>query len=432
MVLLSLLVLSACDWPFNTKPTVDDAIFKLSAELNPARIVSFAYVDLSWPAVGIDDFREIRIARVVLEQQDSSDEGWLTRAVIANPHTSSWRDTLFDDESVRYRLSIYKQDGPAGDSDVELVVPPTTSLTVPSEIASLRAAMESPLIDDGDTLFVLAGKYTVYQLDFRDRAVHLIGVEGAANTCLTGLASYTSTNGTIDPTMMITMSGGLIQGFTIAEGASERGGAVEALGSCIVRQCMIINNMAVPWWGAEVTDISGYGGGLLLADNARAENCIIFNNVASRGGDGIFVHKNAQDVRIVNCTIYANTGSGIQFASSGAAVENCIVVGNRDGDIPSLPPADYPELVAYSNAGVEWAEANDTNIGTEVKFVNPTTDGTKSIPNLHLLPSSPCIDAGNPDPAYNDPDGSRNDMGAFGGPWGNWKAIGCYINQSAL
>ena len=28
---------------------------------------------------------------------------------------------------------------------------------------------------------------------------------------------------------------------------------------------------------------------------------------------------------------------------------------------------------------------------------------------------SPCIDAGNPDPIYNDHDGSRNDMGAYGG-----------------
>ncbi len=30
-----------------------------------------------------------------------------------------------------------------------------------------------------------------------------------------------------------------------------------------------------------------------------------------------------------------------------------------------------------------------------------------------LQPASPCIDAGNPDPAFNDPDGSRNDIGAF-------------------
>jgi len=33
----------------------------------------------------------------------------------------------------------------------------------------------------------------------------------------------------------------------------------------------------------------------------------------------------------------------------------------------------------------------------------------------HLEEGSPCIDAGHPGPAYNDPDGSRNDMGAYGG-----------------
>ena len=32
-----------------------------------------------------------------------------------------------------------------------------------------------------------------------------------------------------------------------------------------------------------------------------------------------------------------------------------------------------------------------------------------------LKPNSPCIDAGPPDPQYNDRDGSRNDIGMFGG-----------------
>jgi hypothetical protein len=40
--------------------------------------------------------------------------------------------------------------------------------------------------------------------------------------------------------------------------------------------------------------------------------------------------------------------------------------------------------------------------------------------DFHLQPGSPCIDAGNPDPQYNDNDGSRNDMGAYGGPGGDW------------
>jgi hypothetical protein len=30
------------------------------------------------------------------------------------------------------------------------------------------------------------------------------------------------------------------------------------------------------------------------------------------------------------------------------------------------------------------------------------------------------VDAGDPLSGYDDPDGSRNDMGAFGGPFGDW------------
>ena len=39
--------------------------------------------------------------------------------------------------------------------------------------------------------------------------------------------------------------------------------------------------------------------------------------------------------------------------------------------------------------------------------------------NGGLLPGSPCINAGPPDPIYNDRDGTRNDMGYTGGPYYN-------------
>ena len=37
-----------------------------------------------------------------------------------------------------------------------------------------------------------------------------------------------------------------------------------------------------------------------------------------------------------------------------------------------------------------------------------------------LDPASPLVDAGDPDPAHADPDGSINDPGAYGGPGGDW------------
>jgi hypothetical protein len=46
------------------------------------------------------------------------------------------------------------------------------------------------------------------------------------------------------------------------------------------------------------------------------------------------------------------------------------------------------------------------------EFVN-ITPGSE---DYHLQGGSAAIDAGDPDPAYDDADASRNDMGAYGGP----------------
>jgi hypothetical protein len=45
--------------------------------------------------------------------------------------------------------------------------------------------------------------------------------------------------------------------------------------------------------------------------------------------------------------------------------------------------------------------------------------------NYMLRPGSPAIDAGSPAPEFNDPDGTRNDMGTFGGPGAGW--VGSFL-----
>ena len=68
-------------------------------------------------------------------------------------------------------------------------------------------------------------------------------------------------------------------------------------------------------------------------------------------------------------------------------------------------------LFLYSN--VQGGLDDIGNIDADPMFVDPDND------DYRLQPDSPCINTGNPAAIYNNVDGSRNDMGAYGGPKGN-------------
>jgi hypothetical protein len=132
------------------------------------------------------------------------------------------------------------------------------------------------------------------------------------------------------------------------------------------------------------------GGGIHLVENGSTSiiNNIIYNNSISSGyGGGIYIHK------------------------AGATIYNNIVLSNDGGSLSSLNnnyvgPADY-------NLGVNFG-SNFILETTSPSFINAESG------NFHLSASSPCVDTGNPSQQYNDVDGSRNDMGAYGGIWGVW------------
>jgi hypothetical protein len=69
------------------------------------------------------------------------------------------------------------------------------------------------------------------------------------------------------------------------------------------------------------------------------------------------------------------------------------------------------------DCGTDYYDGFTPGVGcfnTEPMLVDP--DAVP--PDFHLQKGSPCIDKGDPVPAMNDPDGSRNDVGAYGGPFG--------------
>ena len=172
------------------------------------------------------------------------------------------------------------------------------------------------------------------------------------------------------------------------------------------------------------------GGGLYCSSEAepRFENIIMSNNSADGNGGGVLSAGNSNP-NLVNVVVTGNTsnstGRGAYITNSSLTLMNTIVWGDSLQDIhfptsgePSSITISYSdiqggedEIVTNDNGTVEWLEGNITD---DPLFEDSENGG------FRLQEGSPCIDTGNPDAEYHDPDGSTNDMGAYGGSGGAW------------
>jgi hypothetical protein len=103
-----------------------------------------------------------------------------------------------------------------------------------------------------------------------------------------------------------------------------------------------------------------------------------------------------------------------QQAVAGSEVRNSIVAQNTFGGLVfeagSTPAVDWN--VVWSNGGLDYfgVSPGPNDQALDPLFVNAAQN------DVHLALHSPGIDRGDPQPALSDPDGSRNDRGAYGGP----------------
>ncbi|NUN97851.1 MAG: right-handed parallel beta-helix repeat-containing protein, partial [Candidatus Omnitrophica bacterium] len=173
------------------------------------------------------------------------------------------------------------------------------------------------------------------------------------------------------------------------------------------------------------------GDGIRLTDSSPN----IHNNVIYHvGGMGIRAQGNSEP-RIVNNTIYDyGYYAGISFAAlnigsvTPVIFNNIVMRGNSEPvggilwKLPASPILGYNDVFDPANVtgggsyyayhdGTTWQEASGGPgaISENPQFVD------ESHGDFHLRPSSPCVNAGHPDPEYLDTDGSRNDIGAYGG-----------------
>lgn len=77
------------------------------------------------------------------------------------------------------------------------------------------------------------------------------------------------------------------------------------------------------------------------------------------------------------------------------------------------------EYLIKASLNIEYCNINTTIAGIGLINTDPLFIDILN-QNFRLSSNSPCLNTGDPDPKYNDVDGSRNDMGAYGGPNGKW------------
>lgn len=241
----------------------------------------------------------------------------------------------------------------------------------------------------------------------------------------------------------------VIRGGVIEGNRAWRGGGISA--------------MIFPWLGGTIEGVriagnsAGYGGGIYLENNfypVALRDLELVGNEANQGG-GLFVR--ATDVTIRNSAFAGNEGderggglyvgepepweippegcpcppsspsidvdfvvfhqnrsgegSAVFVDTTGLSISNSIVSGHAGMAVVALGPEPvwtYNDTVPDTFAGMTNPTGQSGNISADPDYA----DGG----SFALRAGSPCVNAG--DPAFEDPDGTRADMGRHGGPGG--------------
>ncbi len=174
---------------------------------------------------------------------------------------------------------------------------------------------------------------------------------------------------------------------------------------------IIRNNRIHNYKGSYSSDISDTFIGIRVVGNAKAE---IINNIIYDCYDNAFHGEESK----VGLGIYVESTRGTTIL--GNALWNCYVdrgvsgVGNR---LIWAPPSG---VIVENNSFWKLSSSQSSQyIGGGV-IARDSVEGNpkftdKDNGDFTLASDSPCTDAGPPDPQYNDRDGSRNDIGMFGG-----------------
>ena len=238
----------------------------------------------------------------------------------------------------------------------------TATIYVPADQPTIQAGIDAAV--NGDTVLVADGTYTGVgnkNIEFRGKSIVCRSESGP---------EYTIIDGENDG-----------RAFSLHEGED----TTSVIEGFTIRNC-------------RVSGMSHGGGINANGASPTIKNNIVYDCYAGRGG-GILCENNTAPI-ILNNTVMYNVGGGIQAIAG--TIRNNISRDNGWFDF-TIGAGTYPS--SYNNFG--GAYEGEGNVNLDPLFVDSAAR------DFRLEAGSPCINAGDPDPQYNDPDGTRSDMGAL-------------------
>ena len=263
------------------------------------------------------------------------------------------------------------------------------TLHVPGEYPTIKTAIQAAV--HGDVVEIADGTYTGptnKNLNFDAKMITVRSASGDPARCVIDCEGYgrgfafDSGEG----------PNSIVKGLTITNGNESRGGGVYcASGSSpTFINCTITGN-----WASV-----GLGGGVFCDESSPVlVNCTISRNAANcynggvdaveLGGGGVYCFSNSSP-SLINCTITGNSacyGGAIYSRLSSPILTNCILWDNAFHEI-GVHSTGGVVVATYCNIRAGWSGTGNIDEDPIFAFAD----------DVHLMPGSPCIDAGTNSP----------------------------------